>query len=108
MPVVGGGGNRHGIGLSACNGIVSAVAGDRRRRGCRQRLVSAAPASLRLTANLKCAMLAALVWCIYFYFARHSSYAGDDFGLIRAVLQGGLRQSLHLNIRPLEYFFDKL
>jgi hypothetical protein len=53
-------------------------------------------------------MLAALVWCIYFYFARHSSYAGDDFGIIRAVLQGGLRQSLHLNIRPLEYFFDKL
>ncbi len=63
---------------------------------------------VQLSANIKCAALAGLLWLFYFYFARHACYAGDDFGVIRPLFQGGLWQAIHLHFRPLEYFIAKL
>ena len=55
-----------------------------------------------------CGAIAVLVWLLYFNFGRAISYGGDEFGLLRPAIYGSLLDSLHANIRPLEYFVIRL
>lgn len=55
-----------------------------------------------------CGFIAVLVWLLYFNFGRAISYGGDEFGLLRPAVNGSLLDSLHANIRPLEYLVIRL
>jgi hypothetical protein len=55
------------------------------------------------TANATCAIAAATLWLVCFYFAEEIRYVRDDFHVLVPVLHGGLAQSLQQYVRPLEY-----
>jgi hypothetical protein len=55
------------------------------------------------TAMITCGIAAAALWLACFYFGAEIRYVGDDFTVLRPVLHGGLTQSLHQYIRPVEY-----
>jgi len=58
---------------------------------------------MRVEPAVLCAIVSAFLWLLYFYFARHISYIGDDIVMLGSLFGGGLRQALHTNVRPLEY-----
>jgi hypothetical protein len=55
------------------------------------------------TAMITCGIAGAALWLACFYFAAEIRYVGDDFNVLRPVLHGGLTQSLHQYVRPIEY-----
>jgi hypothetical protein len=55
------------------------------------------------TAMTTCAIVAAALWLACLYFGAQIRYVGDDFNVLRPVLHGGLMQSLHQYVRPIEY-----
>jgi hypothetical protein len=55
------------------------------------------------TAMITCGIAAAALWLACFYFGAEIRYVGDDFNVLRPVLHGGLTQSLHQYVRPIEY-----
>lgn len=55
------------------------------------------------TAIAVCFIAAATLWLACFYFGAQIRYVGDDFTVLEPVLGGGLTQSLHQSVRPLEY-----
>jgi hypothetical protein len=47
---------------------------------------------------------AAGVWLFLFYFGRESHYVGDHYSVLWTIFNGGIIESLHFYVRPLEYF----
>jgi hypothetical protein len=47
---------------------------------------------------------AASIWLFLFYFGKESHYIGDHFSVLWTIFNGGIIESLHFYVRPLEYF----
>jgi hypothetical protein len=47
---------------------------------------------------------AAGIWLFLFYFGKESHYVGDHYSVLWTVFNGGIIESLHFYLRPLEYF----
>ena len=54
-------------------------------------------------SSTRCALTASAAWLIFFHFARHISYGGDDSVVLVPLFGGGLAESLGRFLRPLEY-----
>jgi hypothetical protein len=44
------------------------------------------------------------VWLFLFYFGKESHYIGDHYSVLWTIFNGGIIESLHFYVRPLEYF----
>jgi hypothetical protein len=47
---------------------------------------------------------AAGIWLFLFYFGKESHYVGDHYSVLWTIFNGGIIESLHFYVRPLEYF----
>ncbi len=49
-------------------------------------------------------LAAAGFWLFLFYFGKESHYLGDHYSVLWTIFHGGVIESLHFYVRPLEYF----
>ena len=47
---------------------------------------------------------AAGIWLFLFYFGKESHYLGEHYSVLWTIFNGGIIESLHFYVRPLEYF----
>jgi hypothetical protein len=55
------------------------------------------------TQVVQCLLVSAGVWLPLLYLAKESHYVGDDFTVLRPLFNGGIVESLHTYVRPLEF-----